>query len=172
MEASFHCNKLLYVFNLFIKCFPQGCAFIEIWPNPKNVTCLQPLLVLSHIRGTLSSTLPLLRCSPPSLLLATNHLSLLPCSLKIFGIRCKVFLSNQLFLSNWVTLAWMSLPTPLPQSSLIFPTSKIFIHRLFQQPLSHDIILNLITKNTSAPRILNLNVPISVHKIFSTKICS
>ena len=105
----------------------------------------------------MSNTLPLLRCSPPSLLLATNHLSLLPCSLKIFGIRCKVFLSNQLFLSNWVTLAWMSLPTPLPQSSLIFPTSKIFIHRLFQQPLSHDIILNLINKNTFDPRIFFLN---------------
>ena len=55
---------------------------------------------------------------------------------------------------------------------LFFHLSNILIHKLFQQSLSHDITLNLVTKNISSPRILNLNVPCSVHKIACSKICS
>lgn len=134
--------------------------------------CPQPLLVSWHFTGTFSNTLPPLRCSLLSLLLATNHLSLLPYSLKIFGIRCKVFLINCSYQISKVALAWISLPATMPQCSLIFAPWKIFIHKLFQQLLSRDIILNLIAKNVSVPIILNLNVPISVCKIPSSKICS
>lgn len=57
----------------------------------------------------------------------------------------------------------------LPQSPLILSTLKIFIHKHPQQPLPHDITLNLITKNSSTPRILNLSL---VYKLCAFEICS
>ena len=163
--------KLYQCHSIVINSFMSSTSPSNV--SHKVVLLPQPLLVLWHFTGTFSYTLPSLRCSSLSLLLATNHLSLLPYSLKILGIRCKVFFSiNCSYQISKVALAWISLPSTMPQCSLIFATWKIFIHRIFQQLLSHGIILNLIAKNISVPRILNLNVPISVCKISSSKICS
>lgn len=87
--------------------FPPKLCFIDIWPYLKDPTCLPSLLVLSYFTGPLGNLLPLLRCPPLSSLLATNHLSLLPCLPRILVSDARAFFPiNYYNQSVWVQHAY------------------------------------------------------------------
>lgn len=160
-----HSTVINYIFQLFIKCFPQGYAFIKIWPYPKATTCPSHclfVLLRSDLEQCPSPLKGFCQCCQP---LQQWHHFLAHWAFW-HSLEAKFFSNNYYCEFGWRQQGWVHQQTCL-KVLWSFPLQRSSASDCVSSPSAPEPNLReqLCSKNLKTQCT-------SVHNISSSKICS